>query len=760
MNPQHPYASFATGNLDTLSDRENSRIRDELLAFYQAHYSADRMTLVLAGRYDLDQLESWAKTHFASVPKRTTTPRAPNPPLFADGQLPLDMTIEPVKEIRRLQFTFPMPETQTHYDVKPVQVLSNLIGHEGEGSLLAFLKQQGWAEGLSAGRSLSTHSETTLVVQIQLTRAGLLQTDRITQALLHYIDLLKQQPLPQYLLTEQQQLSDLMFRFQEQTRLSDYVVRLSSNLLVYAPQDVMYGDYRWNPATPAQLQPWLDALSGNNMLRTLIAPGVTTDTLDPWYGTPMRIRPLNYQPDATFAGELQALHLPQPNPFIPTDFTLYDGEPQDKPSLLRDEQGLRLWYYPEQEFSMPKARILIQLQQADVQNSARERVLAQLYARSVNEALNTFSYPAYLAGLTYQLSATGRGLEINLSGYQHKLPVLLERILGEMQQATLSEDDFGRYQASLQRTLENQLKNKPYERALAELRHWLYEPAFSEQQLLTALAGISRADVLEYAGRVGKNLSIQMYVHGGLSPEQAQAIAATVSARYPAGAERLPLPAVLQAPTGQYQMNMHLSHPDKTLVLYIQGADNSDRNRARYSLLGQILSAPYYQRLRTEEQLGYVVFATQYPQQTVPGLAFIVQSPHASPQDILDSSLRFFADFEATLAAMSDAEFNSYRQGLKTLLLEKPKNMGEKFTAFWRDVEVQRSGFDTNAAIAAEVDKLTRDDIRALYQNAILEKGRPWIAVTQGGAVQDWTALDALPRDTLNRFTLPGSTDQ
>jgi secreted Zn-dependent insulinase-like peptidase len=70
------------------------------------------------------------------------------------------MTIEPVKEIRRLQFTFPMPETQTHYDVKPVQVLSNLIGHEGEGSLLAFLKQQGWAEGLSAGRSLSTHSET------------------------------------------------------------------------------------------------------------------------------------------------------------------------------------------------------------------------------------------------------------------------------------------------------------------------------------------------------------------------------------------------------------------------------------------------------------------------------------------------------------------------------------------------------------------------------------------------------------------------
>ena len=713
------------------------------------------MTLVLAGNYDLQQLEQWAVQHFAAVPVRNTVSRSPNPPLFAEGQLPLDMTIEPVKEIRRLQFTFPMPETQSHYDVKPVQVLSNLIGHEGEGSLLAFLKQQGWAEGLSAGRSLSTHSETTLVVQIQLTRAGLLQTDRITQALLHYIDLLKQQPLPQYLLTEQQQLSDLMFRFQEHSRISDYVVRLSSNLLVYPPQDVIYGDYRWNPVSPERLQPWLNALDGHNMLRTLIAPGVTTDTLDPWYGTPMRIRPLNYLADATFAEELQALHLPQPNPFIPTDFSLYDGEPQAVPALLQDEPGVQLWYYPEQEFSLPKARVLIQLQQPEVQNSARERVLAQLYARSVNEALNTFSYPAYLAGLTYQLSASGRGLDISLSGYQHKLPVLLDRLLEQMQQVSLSEDDFNRYQASLQRTLENQLKNKPFERALAELRHWLYEPAFNEQQLLAALANVSHADVLDYANRVGRDLSIRMYVHGSLSPQQAKTMATTVTARYPATGTHLSLPAVLQAPVGQYQLNLDLDHQDNAVVLYVQGLDNSDRNRARFSLLGQILSAPYYQRLRTEEQLGYVVFATQYPQQTVPGLAFIVQSPQASPQDIVDSSLRFFADFEATLANMSDAEFSSYRQGLKTLLLEKPKNMGEKFTRFWRDVEVQRSGFDTNEAIAAEVEKLTLDDIRALYQNALLEKGRPWILVTQGGPLQDWAALESLSRPGLNRFTVP-----
>lgn len=756
MNPQHPFASFATGNLDTLSDRPGSTIRDELLDFYAKHYSADRMTLVLAGNYELDQLQQWAEQHFATVPVRNTTPRQPNPPLFADGQLPLDLNIEPVKEIRRLQFTFPMPETQSNYAVKPVQLLTHLLGHEGEGSLLAYLKEQGWAEGLSAGRSLSTHSESNLVVQIQLTRAGLLQTDRITQALLHYIGLLQQQPLPDYLLTEQHQLSDLMFRFQEHSRLSDYVVRLSSNLLVYPPEDVIYGDYRWQPASPAQLKPYLDALNGNNMLRTIIAPGVATDTVDPWYNTPIRIRPMNYQADAQLEAELQqALFLPQPNPFIPTDFSLYEGEPQNKPALLRNDTGLRLWHYPEQEFAQPKARVLIQLQQASVQNSARDRVLAQLFARSVNEDLNTFSYPAHLAGLSYQLSASGRGLEITLAGYQHKLPVLLERLLQQMQDSQLSDDDFDRYRASLQRSLENQLKNKPFERALAELRQWLYDPSFSEQQLLQELANVTRADVLDFAQRFGTGLSLQMYVHGSLSAAQAQTFADTVSRHYPATGTALPLPGVLQPPVGRQQLNLDLDHQDKALVLYVQGLDNSDRNRARFSLLGQILSAPYYQRLRTEEQLGYVVFATQFPQQTVPGLAFIVQSPDASPQDILDSSERFFADFEAVLANMGETEFQAYQQGLKTLLLEKPKNMGEKFARFWRDADIGRSTFDTNEAIAAEVDQLTLDDVRALYQHALLEQGRPWVIITQGGQVQNAGALTSLPRDQLQRFTVP-----
>src|SRR5690554_7035979 len=54
----------------------------------------------------------------------------------------------------------------------------------------------------------------------------------------------KEQALPDYLYSEQQQLSELMFRFQEQARLTDNVIRLSTNLLIYPAKDVVFGDYR------------------------------------------------------------------------------------------------------------------------------------------------------------------------------------------------------------------------------------------------------------------------------------------------------------------------------------------------------------------------------------------------------------------------------------------------------------------------------------------------------------------------------------
>ncbi len=750
MNPLHPYSQFATGSLKTLEDRPDSLIRDELLDFYQQHYSANEMTLALIGNYDLDTLEQWTKERFSAIPKRQTIAKEKRPTLYQLDQLPLDLQIEPIKELRQLKLAFPMPESLSLYQYKPLQIMNHLLGHEGEGSLLALFKQRGWAEGLSAGRGVSTPWESTLSINIQLTMIGLYRIDEITAAVFAYIDLLKQglqDPVfIERIYAEQHQLAELSFANQEKSKAGHFAVRLSNNLRHISANQVIYGDYQWDTPKANLLKPFLDQLKNENLVRTLIAPEVETNTLDPWYDTKMMLRPaaikLTSGPEhkPILKPEYkQQLFLPIANPFIPESFNLTDSSAQPVPNTLIDEEGLRLWYYPEQEFRLPKAKVFINLHNQDVADYAKDRIIAQLFSHSVNELISSYTYPAYVAGLNYQLHASGRGLELSMSGYHDKLHVLLEKIVDTMSSLTtdnISEEEFKRYKAQLKRRLENQLKAKPYERTISELRRWLRNPSFSQQELIEALETVNLDDVLKFNQRLKESLYVDSYVHGTLEPEAAKAISHVLKQAYKPSGARISPAKISKVPNdstnttnNQYLLSVEQQHPDSAASLYIQGQQfdemTSDKARAHYALLAQIISSPYYQWLRTEKKLGYIVSASPFPQNAVPGLIFIVQSPTASSIDILNESELFFNDFSNQLEALSPEEFEDHKQGLISRLVSKKKNMAEKVGHFWHNIEVNRLTFDTNESIAKEVELITLSDIKVLFEKSVINKKDP-----------------------------------
>lgn len=752
MNPEHPYAQFATGSLETLADRPDSLIRDELIAFYQQHYSANEMTLVLIGNYDLDTLESWVEEKFSAIPKRKVAVKAPRPELYLQNQLPLDLQIEPIKELRQLKLTFPMPESLSQYQYKPLQIISHLLGHEGDGSLLALFKKRGWAEGISVGRGISTPWESTLSVQIQLTMIGLYRIDEITAAVFAYIELLQtglQNPeFIQRVYSEQYQLAELAFANQEKSKAGHYAVRLANNLRHVEPSHVIYGDYQWSTPTPEMLKPYLDQLNTQNLIRVLIAPEVETNTLDLWYDTKMMLRPALIKTETAtkepmLRPEYKAqLSLPSANPFIPESFTLTNAPAQAVPEALIDQQGLRLWYYPEQEFPLPKAKVFINLHNQDVADNAKDRIIAQLFSHSVNELISSYTYPAYVAGLNYQLYASGRGLEFSMSGYHDKLDVLLDKIVNTMASLTaenISEAEFKRYQAQLKRRLENQLKAKPYERTISELTLWLRTPSFSQQELIAALETVTLNDVLAFNQRLKESLYVDIYVHGTLEPEAAKAISNVLLKAYQPSGERIPSVKITKLPNtignNQYVQSIAQQHPDTAATLYIQGQQfatassdkdlTSDKARAHYALLAQIISSPYYQWLRTEKKLGYIVSASPFPQNAVPGLIFIVQSPTTDTRGIMAETELFFNDFKQQIAELTLEEFEDHKQGLISRLISKKKNMAEKVGHFWHNIEVNRLTFDTNEAIAEEVKSIQLADIQKLFTDSIMDKKDP-----------------------------------
>lgn len=105
-------------------------MRSALFAFYQGHYSANAMTLAIAGREPLPTLRAWAEELFAPVPNRELPPAAgsvaaaASRPYAARGEggglLGTLSAVVPVMELRALTVCWQLPPAKPHWRSKPL----------------------------------------------------------------------------------------------------------------------------------------------------------------------------------------------------------------------------------------------------------------------------------------------------------------------------------------------------------------------------------------------------------------------------------------------------------------------------------------------------------------------------------------------------------------------------------------------------------------------------------------------------------------
>lgn len=154
-NPKHPFCHFSTGNFEVLKAQPEAKgvnVRAKFMEFHEKHYSANRMKLVVLGREPLDVLEDWVAELFAGVPNKNLVPNRWEAEVpFRESELGVQVFAKPVMDSRELNLFFPFLDEENMFESQPSRYVSHLIGHEGPGSIMAYVKEKGWANGLSAG---------------------------------------------------------------------------------------------------------------------------------------------------------------------------------------------------------------------------------------------------------------------------------------------------------------------------------------------------------------------------------------------------------------------------------------------------------------------------------------------------------------------------------------------------------------------------------------------------------------------------------
>ncbi|KAL4864515.1 hypothetical protein BDV12DRAFT_201037 [Aspergillus spectabilis] len=742
-NPAHPYNHFSTGNLQTLKEEPQKRgvdIRNEFINFYEKHYSANRMKLVVLGRESLDELEQWVSELFAGVKNKDLPQnRWDNIPIWLPNDTCKQIFAKPVMDSRSVDIYFPFLDEENLYETQPSRYISHLIGHEGPGSILAYIKAKGWANGLSSGVMPVCPGAAFFTVSVRLTQEGLKQYQQVVKVIFEYIAMIKEREPEEWIFEEMKNLADVEFKFKQKSPASRFASRLSTVMQKPLPREWLLSGTLLRKFDPEGTKKAFSYLRADNFRMIIVAQDFPGDwnTKEKWYGTEYKVEdiPQDFLADIKAALDttpdtrLPDLHIPHKNEFVPTRLSVEKkevSEPAKTPKLIRHDDQVRLWFKKDDRFWVPKATVDVTLRNPLVWATPANLVKSKLYCELVRDALVEYSYDAELAGLDYHLSASVFGLDISVGGYNDKMAVLLEKVITSMCDLVINPDRFRVIKERLSRGYKNAEYQQPYYQVGDYTRYLTAERTWTNEQYAAELEHIEAEDIQFFFPQLLRQNHIEILAHGNIYKEDALRMTDSVESIL----KSRPLPQsqwnvrrnLIIPPGSNYIYERPLRDPANVnhcieYYLFI-GAINDDVLRSKLLLFAQMTDEPAFDQLRSKEQLGYVVWSGARYSSTTIGYRVIIQSECTA--QYLESRIdSFLTNFGKALETMSEDEFEGHKRSVINKRLEKLKNLSSETSRYWSHIGSEYYDFLQNETDAARVRDLTKPDILDFYKQSI-----------------------------------------
>ena len=731
INQAHPFSQFSVGDLDTLADRENQNIRDELSAFFETYYCADYMTLAIEGPQTLAVLEKLANQYFSPI-KSAKEPIAPiNQPLYLPEHQSIQILVKPVKNDHQLIISFAMESIDKYYQSKPESILAYLLGHEGKGSILSLLKQKQWAMSLTAGSGINGSNFKDFNISISLTPLGEANINNIVSIVFSYIELLKSNKIPNHYYEEKQAIAELSFQYHEKSRAIDNVSQLVLNMQHYPPEDYIFGDYIMSGMNDAHINKLLGYLSADNLRITYISQNNNFSQTSFWYQVPYQVDKISPEllEQWRIPTKNNALYLPSKNPYIVGNPHIFKNENIAKqPELLEKNEGITIWYKQDTTFKVPKGYIYVGIDSpfsiANTQNIAMTRLFVDLFTDTVTEE----NYDAELAGIHYSLYAHQGGVTLQLSGISDKQSDLLSVLLARLQDHESCEQHFELFKQQLIKHWQNADKSKSISQLFSTLSSMMQPNNPNGEALAQSLSKVSFEDYQLFCQNLFNEITIETLIHGNWLLEHAHIIKNTIKdafqqACHSKNAVKCPVVDISDQHT--LIMPITLNEHDHATVIYTPLVDRFDKTIALTMVTSHLLSPLFFQKMRTEKQYGYLVGVGYVPINRYPGIAFYIQSPHTDAVTLSLAIDDFVTHCLAEINEISKDDWQHLIHGLAGQLQENDSSLRIKSQRFWAAICNKDELFAHKLQLVEAILSLTLQDISQFIRQKLRPSADP-----------------------------------
>ncbi|KMZ64568.1 putative Insulin-degrading enzyme [Zostera marina] len=703
----HPFHKFGTGNWDTLEVLPKAKgldTREELIKFYKDHYSANLMHLVVYGKGSLDEIQSTVEEKFTSVPNTEQKYFcAPGQPC-APQHVQILVKAVPIKQGHSLRVSWPISPSIKNYKSGPCRYLSHLIGHEGNGSLYFILKALGWVIDLSAGEEDSSDDFSFFSVRINLTDTGYAHVEDIVGLLFKYISLLQNSGIHEWIFDELKAISDIGFHYKDKNQPISYVSSISANMQYYPPEDWLVASSLPSKFEPSTIETVLNALTPANVRIFWISRKFDgcTNSVEPWYRTAYSVEKveapsiqqwIESAPDAK-------LHLPNPNVFIPTDLTIKNMAAKVKlPKLIRESLYSCLWYKPDSTFFTPKAYIRMDFNCPHSNQSPEASVLTEIFTRLLMDYLNEYAYDAQVAGLYYWISNKTTGFQVNVSGFNHKMGILVEKVIDSIAEFEVKIDRFSVIKESMSKEYENIKFQQPYQQAMYWGSLLLKDQIWPWSEEGEVLSHLEANDLAMFVPHLLSRAFVECYITGNMEPEESESLVQNIEsvlfqssppickALFPSQYLTNRIVKLEKGISYHYPVEvLNQSDENSALVNYIQIHRDDIKMNVKLDLFALLAKQPAFHQLRSVEQLGYITALIQRDDHGIRGLALVIQSTAKDPSELNSRAEAFLEMYEKELREMDIENYKSNVNALIDMKLEKHKNLWEECAFYWNEI--------------------------------------------------------------------------
>ena len=558
-------------------------------------------------------------------------------PVVTDAQKGIIIHYVPALPRKVLRVEFRIDNNSAKFRSKTDELITYLIGNSSQGTLSDWLQKQGLVEGISANSDPIVNGNSgVLAISASLTDKGLANRDQVVAAIFSYLNLLREKGIDKQYFDELANVLDIDFRYPSITRDMDYVEWLADTMIRVPVEHTLDAVNIADRYDAKAVKERLAMMTPQNARIWYISPKEPHNKTAYFVDAPYQVDKISAQTFADWQKKAAdiALSLPELNPYIPDDFSLIKSEKKyDHPELIVDESNLRVVYAPSRYFSSePKADVSLILRNPKAMDSARNQVMFALNDYLAGLALDQLSNQASVGGISFSTNANN-GLMVNANGYTQRLPQLFQALLEGYFSYTATEDQLEQAKSWYNQMMDSAEKGKAFEQAIMPAQMLSQVPYFSRDERRKILPSITLKEVLAYRDALKSGARPEFMVIGNMTEAQATTLARDVQKQ-------------LGADGSEWCRNKDVGVDKKQSVIFEKAGNSTDSalaavfvptgydeytSSAYSSLLGQIVQPWFYNQLRTEEQLGYAVFAFPMSVGRQWGMGFLLQSNDKQP---------------------------------------------------------------------------------------------------------------------------------